>query len=185
MFNIDPALLNQPNPNISYATAKKCKPKEGRIYIITGVLWSKQAEKLAAGELELSTLGKVQTLLPKKLELPKGYRMVYHPTHEELLTQIWDENKTYSFEYMDKVAKDQTTIYQELHIDWEWVDWDCDNLKEYQKHNKMIYESWEDYREKFDCIRLEFFPKNESQKAPNSIIPMLEKMLEEAKDREL
>lgn len=184
MFNIPRELLNQPNPNIRFSTAKKRKPKEERCIIITGVLWSKEAEELARGEIELMTIGKVETLLPKKLNLPRGYMMLHHKAWDKLCLQIYDESKQYSFEYMDKVSKDQMTLYDELHIDWEWVDWEGENLKEYNDHKRKIFDSWENY-----YINLENLEKehncslNKEELAPYSIVGRLEWMLKEAKTR--
>lgn len=99
MFGLSKEVLDQVEPNISFKQAMKRKPKEERSFVYTRVNWCKESEKLATGEIELLTIGKVQTLIPKQLNLPRGYEMAYHPAHTELCESIYDESKKYSFEY--------------------------------------------------------------------------------------
>lgn len=138
---------------------------------------------MATGEIELLTLGKIQTLLPKQLNLPRGYQMAYHPAHTELCEKIYDESKKYSFEYMDNISVDSITIYKECGVDWEFIDWDHKNVKEYEEYRRNRDNSWDEYYGKFDNIKKEFAIKESRDFAPTSIIPQLEQMLQVAKER--
>ncbi|QBQ73557.1 hypothetical protein kac65v162_gp113 [Nodularia phage vB_NspS-kac65v162] len=146
MLNIT-SLNKQELEPISYATAKKRKPKPGNTYFITPVKWDKATPQKPI-TVKLETLS--DTSVVTRPQLPNGYSLTPHESTDSLLLQIYDGSKDYEPEYIEKVWSDLQTLISmnaidtitldavSLYRNGEYISFIADD----ENHNIKKYNAW-------------------------------------------